>query len=60
MKKLLYAMSIALTTVSVFVIGGSLLCIVHGNLSAVLTLAVGLTVAWASSEFAEALHRRIH
>lgn len=60
MKKLLYAMSIVLTTVSVFVICGSLLCIVHGNLSAVLALAVGITVAWASSEFAEALHRRIH
>ena len=55
MNKLLYAMSIVLTTVSVFVIGGSLLCIVHGNLS-----AVGITVAWASSEFAEALRRRIH
>lgn len=58
--RILCAFSIVLMAVSAFVAFGSAMCCVHGNVKAVLPLAISLVVFWFASEMADAAERRIN
>ena len=56
----LYFVAIALNVIAIFGIIGSVLCIAHGRMEAVLLLAVCIGLVWLGSELAEATDKRIH
>lgn len=57
--RIICAVSVVLMAVSAVVAFGSAICCVHGNVKAVLPLAIGSVMFWLSSEMAEAAERRL-
>lgn len=58
--RVLYAVAIAVSVISLFTIICSVLMITNGRLWAVLPLAIGIGLVWLADELAEAADRRIH
>ena len=55
----LYALTIIVTVIATLGIIGSVLCLVHGRLWAILPLAINIAFAWFAEELAEATEKRM-
>lgn len=56
--RILCAVSVLLMALSAMAAFGCAVCVAHGNMSAVLPLAISIAVFWVASEMADATDRR--